>query len=402
MISPRTTPQDISLKTASTGKNAREIQAAVADTAAADHKEIPDPDRNFRIIRRLLAGIFVLLLVGALGAGRDAVAPMFVGFFIAITFKPVIRRLSRRGIPPWLSALAFVIVIAVGSLVLAYAATGPLVDLINNAADYQRIFQEKLHAVRESLRSILALTERLQDAASLNAPAAQKEVVVQERNMMTYIGYATGYSVGIFAAIAFALVIAAFLMASGDLFYEKLVRVLPTLTDKKTALRIVYDVENEVSAYLLSVTAINAALGIAIGVSYFFLGMPSAYFWGFLAFGLNFIPYLGALLGIGLSAFVAIATFDSFGYALLMPAAYVFWNTMENQVLTPLVLGRRLQLNTVAILINVGFWSWLWGITGTLLAVPILVTIKVFCDHLESLSGIGEFLSERRAEDNSE
>jgi predicted PurR-regulated permease PerM len=94
-----------------------------------------------------------------------------------------------------------------------------------------------------------------------------------------------------------------------------------------------------------------------------------------------------------------VVTFDSIAYAALAPLSYAIINGLENQFVSPLLLGRRLQLNSVAILLALTFWTWIWGIAGTLVAVPILVTIKVFCDHLESLSGIGEFLSEKYPED---
>ena len=196
------------------------------------------------------------------------------------------------------------------------------------------------------------------------------------------------------------LVFAVFLMASGDLFYEKLVRVLPTLTDRKQAIRIVYELETEVSTYLLTLTAINAILGLAVALAFHALGMPSPYLWGLLTFFFNFIPYVGALTGVALSGFLAIVTFDSLGYALLIPAAFTALSLIESEIASPLVLSRRLQMNSVAILLSLAFWAWLWGIPGAAIAVPVLVTIKVFCNHIDGLAGLGEFLSERQAGKN--
>jgi predicted PurR-regulated permease PerM len=124
--------------------------------------------------------------------------------------------------------------------------------------------------------------------------------------------------------------------------------------------------------------------------------MPTPYLWGLLTFFFNFIPYVGALTGVALSGFMAIVTFDSFGYALLIPAAFTVLSLIESEIASPLVLSRRLQMNSVAILLSLAFWAWLWGIPGAAIAVPVLVTIKVFCNHIGGLAGLGEFLSERQ------
>jgi predicted PurR-regulated permease PerM len=186
-----------------------------------------------------------------------------------------------------------------------------------------------------------------------------------------------------------------FLMASGDLFYEKLVRVLPTLSDKKNALRITYDVEREVSRYLVTTALINAAVGVAVGAVFLFLGMPSPHLWALFAFGMNFIPYIGPLAGIGVSAMVSLVAFDQLSDAMLVPLAYAAVVALETHVVTPGVLSRGLSLNAVAVLLAVALWTWAWGIPGAVLAVPFLVTLRVLCDHLPGLAALGEFLSER-------
>ena len=176
--------------------------------------------------------------------------------------------------------------------------------------------------------------------------------------------------------------------------YEKLLRVLPTLSDKKTALRIVYDVEREVSTYLLTVTAINAGLGVALAITFQFLGMPTPFLWALFAFILNFIPYIGPIAGVTLAGLVSTVMFDSLSFALLPPLVYAGFIGIETQIVTPLFLSRRLQLNSVSILLALAFWAWAWGIAGVIVAVPLLVTLRVFCSHLESLADIGEFLGE--------
>mgnify|MGYP001795962391 FL=1 len=120
--------------------------------------------------------------------------------------------------------------------------------------------------------------------------------------------------------------------------------------------------------------------------------------WVLLIFFFNFIPDVGAVAGVALSGFMAIIAFDSLSYALLVPLAYILWSLAESEIVKPQILGRRLQMNAVAILLALAFFTWLWDIAGAAIAVPLLVTIKVFCDHLDGLSGLGEFIAVRQAD----
>lgn len=195
------------------------------------------------------------------------------------------------------------------------------------------------------------------------------------------------------ASFAVILILAMFLLSSGELFYLKLVQAMPTFEGKKRALQTVYAVEKRVSRYLLTIAAINAGLGTCVGLYLTALGLPSAYIWGIAAFLLNFLPYIGGLGGVILVAGFSIVTFDSLGYALLAPAGYLFLTAIEGQVVTPWLVGRRLEMNTVAVFLTVVFWGWLWGIPGALVAVPFLVVFKVICENFEPLQTIGNFLS---------
>ena len=358
-----------------------------------------DAADSLKAIKRLLFGVFIILFALGLDFGREFLLPVTLAFFIALAFRPSVRRLSRRGIPAWLATSVFMALVVLSAAGFIYAVSGPVAGWIADAPSYARSFSEKLRDLRASFESVTQLTEGIQKAADTAAAAPAKEVVVSDNSpLLAFLAQGTGYSAGVMTTVVLTLVIAAFMMASGDLFYEKIVRVLPTLTDKKRALRIVYDVETEVSSYLLIVTAINAGLGVSIAVAFYFLGMPMAYLWGLLAFLFNYIPYVGAIAGVALSGFMAVTVFDTLTYAMVIPLVYSLINGLENQLITPVFLGRRLQINSVAILLALTFWTWEWGIAGTMLAVPILVTIKVFSDHLDGMHGVGEFLSDGQAQ----
>jgi predicted PurR-regulated permease PerM len=126
----------------------------------------------------------------------------------------------------------------------------------------------------------------------------------------------------------------------------------------------------------------------------FLLGMPNPVLWGVMAGSLNFIPYLGAITSATILTLVALLTFEEVGRAVVVPLVFVVLTSLEGLIVTPTVVGRRLSLNPVAIFIWLIFWGWLWGIAGTLLAVPLLAVLKIVCDHVKPLAAVGEFLGD--------
>ena len=184
-----------------------------------------------------------------------------------------------------------------------------------------------------------------------------------------------------------------FLLAYDSVFLGKVIKLMPTLQDKRRAVSILSEIESHVSKYLLTVTLINIGLGIAVGVTVGMLGLQNPVMWGVMVAVLNFVPYLGALTGIICMTIGAVLSFDSIGYAMVFPAAYLFIATIEGNFVTPYVMGRSLTLNPVLILLSLTFWGFMWGIAGIILAVPILAAFKIFCAHVEEMEPIAEFLS---------
>ena len=183
-----------------------------------------------------------------------------------------------------------------------------------------------------------------------------------------------------------------FLLAAGDLFLRKLIKVLPSLEDKKRAVEIAREIERDISKYLSTVTLINVILGLAVWGIMALIDLPNPLLWGVMAAFANYIPYLGAMTMITVLAGVGFLTFPDLPHALLPPGAFLCCNILEAYLLTPMILGRRLTLNPVVIFLALSFWGWLCGITGAVLAVPIMVVFNIFCDHSEPLAPIGEFL----------
>ena len=252
-----------------------------------------------------------------------------------------------------------------------------------------REIQIKLSGVSSAVETMRSASEEVQKLGTDTATTPQEVVVRQPGLLDTAMD--TVSKTG--ASLAVILILALFLLGSGELFYLKLVQAMPTLKEKKRALHTVYAVEKRVSRYLLTIATINAILGILVGTYLTILGLPSAYIWGIAAFMLNFLPYIGGFAGVLLVAGFSLVTFDTVGYAMLAPIGYLTLTLVEGQIITPWLVGRRLEMNTVAVFLTVVFWGWLWGIPGALVAVPFLVVFKVVCENFEPLHTIGSFLS---------
>lgn len=352
-----------------------------------------------RLMRSLLIGIFIFMAVYALYFARDFFMPVLLAFMLALMLTPIVRFLRKHGVPEALSATLLVVLSGIGIGGTGYFMSGPVMDLVNNAPAIGRELTERLSELRHPFERVMQVSRQVEEVAeTAQEPGVQKVVVAQPG----IVSQAAGNLLSAATTIAITFVLSLFLLASGTMFYEKIIQSFARMSEKKRALRVVYDVEREISRYLLTVALINGGLGLAIGLGLWAIGLPNPFVWGVAAALLNFLPYIGAMMTIVLVAAISIITFDSLGYALIAPAFVVLCNVIEGQFVTPLVVGRRLEINAVAIFIAVAFWSWLWGFVGALIAVPLLVIFKVFCDHFESWSNIGNFLSAHQASEQAE
>jgi predicted PurR-regulated permease PerM len=342
------------------------------------------------LVRLSLVGIFLLAVVYALYFGREFFMPVVLAFLLALTLTPIVRVLRKRGLPAYFSATLLVLLAGLGVSATGYLLSGPVVDLVANAPSIGRQVTERLSELRRPLAHLLQISKQIEQLTDMVDEAGVQKVVVAQPGILSR---AAGNLVSIGTSVAITFVLSLFLLASGTLFYEKIVQSFASLSEKKRALRVVYDVEREISRYLFTVTLINGGLGVAVGLGLWAIGIPNPFVWGVAAALLNFLPYVGALATILFVAAIALVSFDSLSYAMLAPGWVIVCDIVEGQVITPLIVGRRLEVNAVAIFIAVAFWSWLWGIVGALIAVPLLVVIKVFCDHFDGLRHVGNFLS---------
>lgn len=346
------------------------------------------PPRTIRSFA--LNGLFILAVFYTLYFARLFLLPLVLAVLLSLLLSPAVRSLQKIWIPVGLGA-AVVVLFLVGLVAgTGYLLIDPAVNWFERAPSSIEHLEGKLREFRRPVEQIRRLTEKVERLIRLgHAETRELPVRLQPQSLAeALIGNATLIGAGTVVMLALLY----FFLASGDLFLRKLIRVLSTLEDKKRVVEIVRKLHEDISKYLLTITLINIGLGMVEGTAMHLLGMPNPLLWGAMACILTFFPYLGAVVGTAVMALAAGLTFDQPGHILLPPLTYYLFTVAEGYLITPFILGRRLTLNPVVILIGLIFWGWLWGIIGAMLAVPLLVSFKIFCEHFRPLKPIGEFL----------
>ncbi|MGR3320370.1 MAG: AI-2E family transporter [Pseudooceanicola sp.] len=353
--------------------------------------------RRLRRIEYLLAGILIVLFFWSISLAKVVIMPLVLGLLIALTLSPAVRALEKLRIPPVVSAIALILTIGGVTAAGLYLLSGPAGSLLDEVPRIRTELREKAATWENELRQISEASEEMEQIAAGNTgdDDEEGERIVVNGDRPTFINMAVSSLAGMGSSVAIAMVLALFLLSAGDMYQRKLVEALPTLSDKKRALTISHDIERQISRYLGAITVINACLGIAVGTVLHLLDMPYAHLWGVGAFLLNYLPFVGAMIGVIACTAVSLVTFETVGQAMIPPLGYVTLTSIEGQVLTPWLVGRHLKLNAAVVFVAVVFWAWLWGVAGALMAVPFLVFLKVVCDNVPALQVFGTFLAGR-------
>ena len=335
-----------------------------------------------------LKGLFVMAFFYTLYFARALILPFILALLLNFLLRPVVRILKKVKIPE-LAGAALVIIALLGSAGYGVIRlSGPAAEWINKVPESLHQMESKVVFFRKPIEGVNNAVEELKGIARMGAEK-KPEVEIKPPGITDVVLSGTR-EVLVKSSVMFILLY--FLLASGDLFLRKLVKRIPTLHKKKEIVRITREVEHHTSRYLYTVTGINIVMGTFLGASMYLIGMPNPLLWGVMAGFLVFLPYIGPLIGISIVTIVAFLTFDSLGRILLAPAIYIALETIQGQIVTPLVLGLRFTLNPVAIFVWLIFWGWMWGIVGAMLAFPMLMIFKIFCDHIQPLAPVGEFL----------
>jgi predicted PurR-regulated permease PerM len=337
-----------------------------------------------------LVGIFLLVAIAALKIGSTFVLPIVVSVLFTFLLGPPVRWLKKHGLPEAVGAGVLVfgtVIVLIGAV---YFLADPASEWVERAPKTMQQVERKLKAVVRPLQSIQATASKVEEATTPTSNNGDtQKVEIAKPGFMTRLSGTTASFLGAALTVIF---LTYFLLAAGTLFRQKLAEVLPGRAERAHVVEALAEIEVQMSRYLVLTTIINAVVGLLTWGALALIGMPNAALWGAVAGVLNYIPYVGALATIILIGVAGLVSFDQPRTALLAAGAFFIINLIESNLATPMILGRRLPLNAVALFLGLLFWGWIWGITGAVLAVPLTVMVKIICDHVKPLEPVALFL----------
>ena len=343
-----------------------------------------------RMVVPLLAGIFTVLAIAGLQYASSLLVPIAVAVLLTLLLGPLVRWMGNYGVaePVGAALIVFGTMSVLGTTILVLATP---------AAEWLRRAPQTLHRVEGKLQTIEPVATIQATAASVarvtsvagGSDSTATRIEVAAMSPLRQFGWTTAHMIsGIFTVVFLTY----FLLASGSMFRRKIAYLFPSGTQRTRIKRALFEIEEQMSRYLLINTLISGCVATATWAFLAAIGMPNPFLWGVVAGVLNNVPYIGSLITLILIGFVALASFDGSGVLLLACGGFILIHVITCNLLAPMVLGRKMPLNTVAVLISLLFWGWVWGIVGVIMAVPITVMIQVVCTHSERFRGVSILL----------
>ncbi len=334
--------------------------------------------------------LMVLAVLYTLYFARVVLLPFTFAFLLYLLFAPTVKVLKRFSIPSGLSA-ALILVTLIAVLFGGIAALkAPAAEWMSKAPTNLRQLTRQFSEIKAPLEDIKDLGDEVEEITKLDTEKVSPTKV--EIKVPTPLDEVMKGIPSFAAALIITVIASFFLLAGGDEMTRKLLMFGRTWKSKRKILMAARQIQHDVSRYLRTVTFINILLGLAVTVLMWVLEVPNPELWGAMAAILNFAPYVGAIINTIVLTVVGAATFPTLGEAMLVPGLYLLLNGLEGMLLTPLLLGRSLRLNPLAVLMAVVFWGWMWGVMGALMAVPLLSVVKVILDHIDATRPIANLM----------
>jgi predicted PurR-regulated permease PerM len=331
-------------------------------------------DRLLAALALILGASFCLGLPFALQAGAEFFLPLTAAIVIAIALVPLLEWLERRGVPSalaaFLSLAAFLAIINAALAIIVVPATGwfarlpeSIPRIQSNLAPLIDFYATLQRFVDRTLMSVASGSEATAQAVAATAPTSVVDY---------FISSAPAAAIQLF----FAVLVIFFFLAGWTRLRRGTIRRRGSFDGAMQTARVIQNVVDATADYLATITMINAMLGLIVALLLWALGMPSPFMWGGIVSICNFVPYLGPIVASVLLALGGLMTFDAVGLALLPALIFIGVHLVEANLITPLVLGKRLTINPLLILVSLSFWGWVWGTPGALLAVPLLLILQ--------------------------
>jgi predicted PurR-regulated permease PerM len=322
----------------------------------------------------LIAGAgLIVALPFALREGAEFFMPVTAALVVAIALVPMLEWFERRGIPSKASAGLCLIVF----LLFAFFAIGSIVIPATNWIAQVPTKIPKVRSALEPLIQIYKHLDRFIDRTVSQIAITQEQTrAVRIETPNSVMGLLTSSAPHLMIQLFFSLLVIFFFLAGWTAMRKKTIVSRGSFEGALTTARVIQQVVDATSTYLGTITLINLGLGALTAVVLWWLGMPSPIMWGGIVAVANYIPYLGPIASALLLFLGGLMIYPDIWGALLPPASFIFFHLIEANFFTPMVVGHRLTISPLSILISLSFWAWVWGTTGALLAVPLLIIMK--------------------------
>jgi predicted PurR-regulated permease PerM len=353
-------------------------------------------------------GVTVLAVLGIvlmLQYAQAVIIPVVLGLLISYALEPIVAWMTRRRVPRAIAAAVVLLALSGGGAWLLYGLRTQAAEIVQQlpaaAERLRRMVEDDRPPTATAIQQVQKAATELAKAADAAAPAptpAGVQRVQVEASPIKVGDYVMSGSLGVLAALSqlvLILFLVYFLLASGDLYRRKLVKIVgPSLSQKKITLEILLEVDRQIEMFLAVQLFTSVVVALVTWLAFRALGLQQAATWGLLAGIFNSIPYFGPVIVTGGTAIVAFLQFGTIHMAVLVSGVSLVITSLEGFLLTPWLTSRAARMNAVAIFVGLLFWGWLWNVWGMLLAVPMLMVIKAVCDHIEDLNPIGELLGD--------
>ena len=335
-----------------------------------------------------LGGLFVLALLTAAYGAREIVLPLVFAVVLKLLLQPALRLLERFRVPRVIASLMLILALFGTIVGIGTAISGPARTWAGKLPEGIPRLQERLSFMREPIDTLQRFVQQVEDLGgtgpSPNATAMTSGPTLLEKLFTGTRNFASGF----FTTVLFLF----FLLNLAISSCTALSRYLPRFSSKRQVVEISQQVESDVSAYLVTITIMNAVVGVATALAMWLTGVGDPILWGTVAFLLNYLPILGTALGVLIFLLAGLLTHDTLWLALLPAGLYLGIHLIEGQTVTPMLVARRFTLNPVLVIVSLVFWFWMWGIPGAILSVPMLAMTKIICDRVRPLAAFGHFL----------
>jgi len=344
-------------------------------------------------ILAVCASIFLLRYM------QEVLIPLALGTLLFYALGPAVDRLQRWRVPRALGAAVVLLAFVAGAAGLAYMLQGQAADVADRLPAVARQLRQAMHGPSADPGTLAKVDEAAKELQKGDPPATRDVVRVQVEDppfrVSDYLWSGSMNAALFMNQMVMILFLTYFLLLSDDLFKRKLVELAgPTRAKKRVTVQILDEIADQIERFLMIQLLTSALVGVVTALALWWFGLEGAAFWGLMAGLFNSIPYYGPLLVTGALSAVAFLQFGTFGMTAAVAGVSLLITSLEGSFLTPTLMGKAARMNRVSVFAGLTFWTWMWGVWGLLLAVPLMMVFKVVCDRVEGLQPVGRFLEE--------